>query len=60
MALLVRIVEFIIIIVVIRTFLKMVLPVNHSTKAPPPRSPKVERFNDKECDISDADYEDIT
>lgn len=60
MALLVRIIELIIIIAVIRSFLRMVLPDNSSRAASPEAPEKSERFNPGESDVSDAEYEDIT
>ena len=59
MMLLVRIVELIILFAVIRTFLRMVLPANTRSKAPRPRTEKSNRFDGKEYDISDADYEEV-
>jgi hypothetical protein len=57
--LLVRIVEFIVIIAVIRTFIRMVLPANPKPEVPRPRPKKTTRFDGKEYDISDADYEEV-
>ena len=60
MSLLVRIAEFFIIIVLVRAFLRMIAAGN--IKPPPSghRPEKAERFDGKEHDISDADYEDVT
>jgi hypothetical protein len=59
-ALLVRIIELVIIIAVIRSFLRMILPHNSEKPASSGTTPKSERFNTGQADISDADYEDIT
>lgn len=60
MSLLVRIAELFVIIVLVRAFLRMVLSGNTKPPSSRHRPEKTERFDGKEYDISDADYEDVT
>lgn len=59
MSLLIRIVELLIVITVVRTFFRMIVPAKPLSPSAPRRARKTERFDGKECDISDADYDEI-
>jgi hypothetical protein len=54
-----KIIEFIAIFIVIRSFFKGVLPSQRQNRNPSKPTGNPERFNGKEYDISDGDYEDI-
>jgi len=59
MSLFIRIVELLIVITVVRTFFRMIVPAKPRSPSAPRRARTTERFDGKECDISDADYDEI-
>ena len=59
MTLLVRIAELLFLYVVIRSFIRLVLPAGKASASTEKKSAPAARFDGKECDISDADYEDV-
>ena len=59
MALLIKIVEILLIIAVVRSFLRILTPASGRGKTPERQPKKPDRFDGDRCDISDADYEEI-
>ena len=60
MSLLVRIAELLILYTVVRSVIRMLLPAKRKDTPTAPKQSPVSRFDGKECDISDADYEEVT
>jgi hypothetical protein len=58
-SLLIRIAELVLIVIAVRTFLRMVFPSMRKPRPPGDSSAQTERFNAEKSDISDADYEDV-
>ena len=59
MALLVKIAELLLIIAAVRFFLRLVPPAGKKNRPSGEPTGPVARFDGKEFDISDADYEDV-
>jgi hypothetical protein len=58
-SLLVRIAELLILYTVVRSVIRMLLPAKSKHTPPGPKQSPAPRFDGKEYDISDADYEEV-
>ncbi|MBN1758775.1 MAG: hypothetical protein JW863_10675 [Chitinispirillaceae bacterium] len=59
MILLVRIAELVFLYVIARSFIRVLLPAKRNNAPTEKKAASAPRFDGKECDISDADYEEV-
>ena len=59
MSLLVKIAELLILYAIVRSVIRMILPAKRKHAPSAGKQPPENRFDGKECDISDADYEEV-
>ena len=59
MTLLVRIAELLLLYAIVRSFIRMGLPAGRKKAPSQKTAAPTARFDEKECDISDADYEEV-
>lgn len=59
MSLLVKIAELLLLYAIVRSFIRMWLPVKEKKASRPSKPAPTARFDEKECDISDAEYEEV-
>ena len=59
MSLLVKIAELLLLYAIVRSVIRMWLPAKRNDHPQTERKTPAARFDEKECDISDADYEEV-